>query len=100
MEKSKGEIMAKVKLQPYAEGRQYVIIFCPACQQIHTINHAPDGWGFNGSLDKPTFEGSIGFHGEDSGGVYCHSLIKDGMIEYLPDCGHSFAGQTLELPDL
>ena len=92
--------MAKVRIQPYEEGKQYVTIFCPACQTYHSINHAPGGWGFNGDIDKPTFEGSIGFHGEESGGVYCHSFVKDGQIEFLPDCGHSLAGQTVELPEI
>lgn len=92
--------MAKVKLFPYAEGKQYVSIFCPACQLTHTINHSPAGWGFNGDIDKPTFEGSIGFHGEDSGGFYCHSLVRDGRIEYLGDSQHAMAGQTVDLPEM
>lgn len=91
--------MAKVKLHPYAEGKQQVTIFCPACQRTHTINHAPGGWGFNGDVERPTIEGSIGFHGEDSGGVYCHSFIQDGKIIYAGDSKHEFAGQTIQLPD-
>jgi hypothetical protein len=28
----------------------------------------------------------------------CHSFIENGKIRYLPDCTHSYAGQTVELP--
>lgn len=30
----------------------------------------------------------------------CHTFIKGGMVEFLSDCTHEFAGQTLPLPDL
>lgn len=92
--------MAKISRYKYKEDGEIVTIFCPACQRRHSINHTPGGWGFNGDVDKPTFEGSIGFHGEDSGGVYCHSLVANGRITFLSDSGHAFAGQTIELPEL
>ncbi len=28
-----------------------------------------------------------------------HSFIKDGMIEFLGDCTHKLAGQTVDLPE-
>ena len=30
----------------------------------------------------------------------CHSFIKDGQIQFLGDCTHSLAGQTVALPNL
>jgi len=30
----------------------------------------------------------------------CHSFVKDGHIEFLSDCTHDKAGQTVPLPDL
>ena len=29
----------------------------------------------------------------------CHSFITDGRIQYLGDCTHPLAGQTLDLPN-
>ena len=32
--------------------------------------------------------------------VRCHTFITDGMVQFLSDCTHQYAGQTLPLPDL
>lgn len=29
----------------------------------------------------------------------CHSFIRDGKIQFLSDCSHEFAGQTVEIGD-
>jgi hypothetical protein len=29
----------------------------------------------------------------------CHSYVTNGRIQFLSDCHHSLAGQTVELPD-
>ena len=29
----------------------------------------------------------------------CHSFIRDGRIQFLGDCTHHLAGQTVDLPD-
>ncbi len=29
----------------------------------------------------------------------CHSFIEKGKIRFLPDCTHSLAGQTVDLPE-
>ena len=92
--------MAKAAIHPHGDGNETVTIFCPACLQIHCINHSPGGWSFNGDVEKPTILPSIGFHGEDNGGAYCHTYVKDGMIQFLGDSGHAYAGQMLELPDV
>lgn len=31
-------------------------------------------------------------------GTVCHSFVIDGRIQFLGDCTHAFAGQTVELP--
>ena len=36
---------------------------------------------------------------EDQTKQVCHSFIKDGNIQYLNDCTHKLAGQTIEIPD-
>lgn len=78
---------------------------------------------WNGSLDKPTFQPSLlvrsGHHGlshqpgddcwctfkarggDTSFSCYlCHSFIREGRIEFLTDCTHPLAGQTVDLPDI
>lgn len=30
----------------------------------------------------------------------CHTFITDGRVQFLGDCTHQYAGQTLDLPDL
>jgi hypothetical protein len=87
-----------------SEGRFYGVRFkCPGClysdgeMQTHTvIVPAPEGeeasphtagrpvWGWNGSLESPTFTPSINtwFTGESGVVTYrCHSLVTDGKGE-------------------
>ncbi len=58
-------------------------------------------WTWNGNNDKPTFTPSLLCRVEYTDGkptMVCHSYITDGMIQFLSDCTHSKAGQTLPLP--
>lgn len=81
---------------------------CPGCKTAHWIQHgSEDGpnWGFNGSLDSPTFTPSVlvTYPGKDAGQdgappAVCHSFVTDGQIQFLSDCTHSLAGQTVPLP--
>ena len=32
-------------------------------------------------------------------GKVCHSFVTNGRIQYLGDCTHKLAGQTVDLPD-
>lgn len=93
---------------------------CPGCESFerkhliprHTIwvkqvrgsgPHAT--WDFNGDLEKPTFSPSIGCHRnwwnpeteryDDD--LYCHSYLRDGVLEFLPDSTHKLAGQKVPL---
>lgn len=64
-------------------------------------------WGFNGSMEKPTFSPSLlckhrKWRKESDGGPYdhiCHLFLVDGMIQYLTDCTHEYAGKTIPLQD-
>jgi len=94
--------MAKIKIatsDTIPEYRGYMFN-CPGCQEIHVPNQA---WGFNNNLDKPTLTSSILVNGTERskarGRKRCHSFVKDGMIQFLDDCDHALAGQTVELPD-
>lgn len=82
---------------------------CPGCETNHVVN---DSWQFNGDFDRPTFSPSILVsHGEMTGVSEetkrqyklverCHSFVRDGRIQFLDDCTHKLAGQTVELPEI
>lgn len=107
-------------------GDGVVAFHCPACRTGHLVTverdpHLPGGpcWGWNGSGDAPTFTPSILLRGtqvrRDENGKWtgewirgadgeplplvCHSFVTDGRIQYLSDCTHALAGQTVDLPD-
>lgn len=79
---------------------------CPGCGEPHVIpTVGPKAWGFNGSLEAPTFSPSIlvqwrHHDGQESREHRCHSYVRDGKIEFLSDCGHALAGRTVELPEV
>jgi hypothetical protein len=81
--------------------------WCPGCDTCHVVRVAePSPWGFNGDGDKPTFTPSVlvRYPGEDAGQngappAICHSFVIDGRIQFLGDCTHALAGQTVDLPD-
>jgi hypothetical protein len=89
-------------------------IHCPGCARRHILFTQPwknsagsNGpvWTFNGNVEKPTFGPSLVVHEAkwDDGSIAhhrCHSFIRDGRIQYLSDCGHALAGQTVDLPEL
>jgi hypothetical protein len=92
--------------------------YCEGCKQNHTVN---EGWTFNGDYERPTITPSIlvrsghymeGHAGDSCWCTYnaehpdqtdpfrcgvCHSFVTDGKIQYLSDCSHEFAGQTIDL---
>ncbi len=89
------------KLLKYANGQ--LIFECPGCDHAHGVYSKPTGhpqggpsWDWNGSMDKPTFSPSILVQGEHR----CHSFVREGKIQYLVDCSHGLAGQTVELPEI
>lgn len=81
---------------------------CPGCNDFHmpvTNNKQPAGpeWTFNGDLNRPTFSPSVLCRirfGDEPADRVCHSFIRDGRIEFLNDCTHHLAGQTVELPEV
>jgi hypothetical protein len=80
---------------------------CPGCNEFHlpVVDNRQGGpqWEFNGDLDHPTFSPSIlgrARHGDEPSDRVCHSFVRDGRIEFLGDCTHHLAGQTVELPEV
>jgi hypothetical protein len=81
------------------ENSNKLFIMCPACKIEHGFDTT---WSFNGDYDKPTINPSIlvtmpYFYDVDN--YRCHSFVRDGNIEFLNDCTHELAGQTVELLD-
>lgn len=95
---------------------QRVLFWCPGCQEGHQVYIGT--WTWNGRLDLPTFTPSVLIRGnqwpEDEypeyhkaahasvptgGETVCHTFVTDGRIQYLGDCTHSLAGQTVDLPE-
>jgi hypothetical protein len=73
-------------------------IECPACGYGHGFDSR---WSFNGDYDKPTFTPSMLVNANmPQLGHRCHSFITDGKIQFLSDCTHKYAGQTMDLPDV
>jgi Family of unknown function (DUF6527) len=87
-------------------GVESVVFRCPGCSQ-HIIpvrrpaaGHGASGsrWGWNGDLDRPTLNPSILTRYGPDGANVCHSFVTDGRIQFLGDCTHALAGQTVDLP--
>ncbi len=94
----------------------YFIYWCEGCKKVHgvwTSKHSNVRWHFNKNMEKPTFSPSLlhkGFtYDKDENGeviqssvrdMICHVFITDGNIQYLNDCTHELAGQTVEMKHL
>jgi len=63
-------------------------------------------WKFNNDLDNPIITPSIraiysiGFPGFPGKPMVCHSFVKNGKIQFLKDCTHKLAGQTVDMEDV
>lgn len=86
--------------------------WCPGCDSAHVVS---DSWQID--TNTATISPSVLVHGhqklidEDLTGdsltapenitttPRCHSFVTDGRIQYLGDCTHALAGQTVDLPD-
>lgn len=90
-----------------------ISFFCPGCDDWHVLNvdnpHHPR-WQFNGDVERPSFEPSICVtypanpDAEEEFKEWrverrCHSFVRGGRIQFLDDCTHQLAGQTVDLPD-
>lgn len=107
------------KLRHTSEGFSH---WCPACEQMHHISINRDGgpnWTFDGNVEAPTFAPSVRIGGKqriNEQGRWtgewrrgpdgkaldgcCHYFLHAGQLQFLPDCTHALAGQTIPLPDL
>lgn len=98
-------------LHKYGSGR--LAFWCPGCERPHAINcgEARDGpvWSWNGDVEQPTFSPSVlvtcgrqvdpAFQPQPGDPPErCHSFVTSGRIQFLSDCAHGLAGQTVDLP--
>lgn len=89
----------------------YTLFRCPACGANHAVAvKGSQAWGWNGNGDTPTFTPSVLVTHDakpDASEEFkewrtarrCHSFVVDGNIQFLGDCTHAMAGQTVPLPD-
>lgn len=101
---------------------QHIMFWCQGCDSAHGVYVGHGGWAFNGNWDRPTFSPSVlvrsghyaegwkqgdacwctyaAEHPEDEHPFLCHRchlFVTEGKIQFLADCTHALAGQTLEL---
>lgn len=110
---------ARGVLRELGDGR--VGFWCPGCKEMHQVRVRADGqhhpgstWGFNLNFEKPTFTPSVLVRGKrritddeydrirageklQIPDQVCHSFVTDGQIQFLGDCTHEQAGQTVPL---
>lgn len=84
----------KVSKARREEGIVYYM-WCPGCQFYHVFGPT---WSFNGDMERPTFSPSL-LSNPSWPERRCHLLVRDGRIEFLSDCWHALAGQTVEMED-
>lgn len=58
-------------------------------------------WTWDGNLEAPTLDPSILTRwGPSEKNNVCHSYLRNGVIEFLDDCTHVYAGQHVPLSPL
>lgn len=104
-----------------------LFFFCPGCDGPHRVGisgSAGPVWQWNGCAEKPTLQPSVlvtwsepaalgdmellrkQIADKQAGRIQsipqadkvCHSFVTDGRIQFLNDCTHKLAGQTIDLP--
>lgn len=106
-----------------------LVFMCPGCGDTHLIYHgagAGPRWTWNGDAVRPTFSPSVLVRSghyvpeHEKDGCWCtynadqeakgekpskfkcgacHSFVTAGQIQFLSDCTHALAGETVPLPE-
>lgn len=109
-----GQISAKLRSVGRAEGYTAggIAHWCPGCNRMHAFaidgsNRNGSQWTWDGNAEAPTCHPSMNItmarHQDQDVTVpaaRCHYFLRAGRIEFLGDCTHALAGQTIDLPDL
>ena len=75
-------------------------LWCPGCQDQHRIIVSGSGaWEWDGNEEMPTISPSLLVNYGTIAGVpkRCHSFVRAGRWEFLTDCTHQLAGQTVPM---
>lgn len=97
-----GVMLSKVLRQATPDA---LFFWCPGCTCPHmvVVGEGPGPrWTWDGCVDKPTFSPSLLMrrpYGDPPVDQVCHSFITAGRIQFLGDCTHALAGQTVDIPD-
>lgn len=98
----------------YGSRDGFIQHWCPGCNTRHEIaighaNTVGAVWSITWTGEKATVHPSVKVstniprnqHEINNPVTYtqCHYFIKDGMLQFLGDCIHPLAGQTVEIPD-
>lgn len=97
-------------LTAHGDGRclgRAVLLWCPGCEALHMPRfRCPDHgggerplWDGDPASDPFTMSPSLLVHATPVS-PRCHSYVRSGRWEFLPDSGHPLAGQTVPLPPL
>ena len=87
--------MSKLATGTDQEGSKRYFFYCPGCKQYHMFDSR---WQFNGDMDKPTFSPSL-LCNPNWNERRCHLYVTDGRIQFLSDCHHDLAGQTVDMAE-
>lgn len=88
--------------------------WCPGCNHAHMIQVGEGTgprWTWNGDAARPTFSPSVLVTWKEPSDVpeqfddaaydvpkVCHSFVVNGAMQFLGDCTHALAGQTVPIP--
>jgi hypothetical protein len=74
--------------------------WCLGCDGAHGVPVRGDRkWEWNGSLGNATLTPSVLVNRDraNPNAHICHCFVREGKIEFLADCTHHLAGQTVDM---
>lgn len=96
-----------IRLSKVLEEADGMLFFeCPGCEMLHGVNvsrQTGPKWQWDGNAHTPTFSPSVLVTykwGLEQSERVCHSFVRGGCIEFLGDCTHKLAGQTVPMVEL
>ncbi len=94
------KVVGSNSLYPIVSDHGIIIAYgfwCPGCNSHHAF--LLPRWDFNENFDSPTFSPSLSIDASkhDFEMRRCHLYLRDGVLEFLPDCTHHLAGKKVAL---
>jgi len=91
-----------LRLTNEAGTEEQYLFHCPGCKCDHsfTTKHPTRSpWQFNGDMENPTFSPSL-LVWASRPEARCHLFLRDGKIQFLNDCHHELAGETVDMVEM